>query len=337
MWTNLVELWTTVVYEPLFNLLSGLVAFLPGNNLGVALIILALLTRVVLHPVFKKQLFYTRLQRALQPQVNAIKKANKGNRQQIALETMMLYREHNFKPMAMLGYMLIQLPIVITFFYVIRGIIENSQTFFDRSYSFIQNSTYMQNFKAGDYTLDANFLGIDLSRAALSDNGFYVGSFILVVLFTASFYFVSKQMMMQTSQGVKKVTLREILRRQAAGEEVDQQEIIAAQGRLLTPLFTGILAYLSLTWAVAIPLYYGVLSGAQYLQQRFLIDRTASPVKVAVNGQATEATVQKPLNAKQKKEQRAKGTFRQAEVARKRVPAVVKTSKVKKQPKKGAK
>jgi membrane protein insertase Oxa1/YidC/SpoIIIJ len=49
-------MFTTLIVQPIFNLLVLVYALLPGHNFGLALIIFTVIIRILLWPVLKKQL-----------------------------------------------------------------------------------------------------------------------------------------------------------------------------------------------------------------------------------------------------------------------------------------
>ena len=73
-------MFTTLIVQPIFNLLVLVYALLPGHNFGVALIIFTIIIRLLLWPLVKKQLHQAKAMRELQPEIKRIKKATKGNR-----------------------------------------------------------------------------------------------------------------------------------------------------------------------------------------------------------------------------------------------------------------
>ena len=98
--------------------LAGFYALIPVY--GVAIILLTLAVRVLLLPLSIKQ---TRSQREMQrimPEIKAIQKKHKGDRQKINEATMALYKEHGVNPLGGCLPLLMQFPILIALYYVIR-------------------------------------------------------------------------------------------------------------------------------------------------------------------------------------------------------------------------
>ncbi|MCL4397932.1 YidC/Oxa1 family membrane protein insertase [Patescibacteria group bacterium] len=70
------------------------------HNLGVAIIEIAVLTRVIFYPFIKQQTHYSKKMAELQPHINALKEKHKGNQQAFAQAQMELFKQHGVNPAA---------------------------------------------------------------------------------------------------------------------------------------------------------------------------------------------------------------------------------------------
>src|SRR5690242_9406146 len=116
-------MFTTLIVQPLFNLLALIYALLPGHDFGMAIILFTILIRLLLWPLIKKQLHHTKKLRDLQPELKKIKAAAKGNKQKESAMTMELYKERKINPFATLGLTLLQFPILIGLYIGLRHVI----------------------------------------------------------------------------------------------------------------------------------------------------------------------------------------------------------------------
>ena len=91
------------------------------GNLGFAIIILTIVFRVVLLPLGIKQIKSMQAMQALQPKVKEIQKKYKGNKQKIQEQTMKLYQEYGVNPLGGCLPLLLQFPILIAMYSVIRA------------------------------------------------------------------------------------------------------------------------------------------------------------------------------------------------------------------------
>ena len=107
------------LFEPFATGLAAFYALVPIY--GIAIILLTLAVRIILLPLSIKQ---TRSQREMQrimPELKAIQKKHKGDRQKINEETMKLYKEHGVNPLGGCLPLLMQFPVLIALYYVISS------------------------------------------------------------------------------------------------------------------------------------------------------------------------------------------------------------------------
>jgi YidC/Oxa1 family membrane protein insertase len=103
------------LFTPIFQVLFiGLVLiYVPIQNIAIAIILLTILLRIVLIPVFRRQTVSTRRMQLLGPEVKEIQRRYKGDRVKINEATQSLYRERGVNPLS--GC----LPLLLTFFLLI--------------------------------------------------------------------------------------------------------------------------------------------------------------------------------------------------------------------------
>ena len=103
------------IFLPLFNALIGLYHLL-FSDLALALIALTILSRLLLSPLFARQVRSQKEMQRVQPLVREIQRKHKGNRTKITEETQALYREHGVNPLGGCLPLLIQFPILIALY-----------------------------------------------------------------------------------------------------------------------------------------------------------------------------------------------------------------------------
>src|ERR687898_941472 len=91
------------------------------GNLGLAIVILTIFFRLVLLPLGIKQIKAMQATQALQPKIKEIQKKYKGNRQKIQEQQMKLYQEYGVNPLGGCLPLLLQFPILIAMYSVIRA------------------------------------------------------------------------------------------------------------------------------------------------------------------------------------------------------------------------
>lgn len=68
------------------------------QNLGVAIIEIAVISRIIFYPLAKQQAHYSKKMGDLQPHLSALKEKHKGNQQAYAAAQMALFKEHGVNP-----------------------------------------------------------------------------------------------------------------------------------------------------------------------------------------------------------------------------------------------
>lgn len=108
----------TIFYQPILNLFVELYNFIP--DVGIVILVITVLIKIILFPLTNKSIRAQQSLTALQPKLDEIKKQYKDNQQQLAQATMKLYKEHKVNPFGSCLPLLIQLPIFLALFYVLR-------------------------------------------------------------------------------------------------------------------------------------------------------------------------------------------------------------------------
>ena len=110
-------------FQALLDAIGWLLASLYDltGNFGLAIIILTIVFRVVLLPLGIKQIKSMQAMQALQPKIKEIQKKYKGNKQKVQEQTMKLYQEYGVNPLGGCLPLLLQFPILIAMYSVIRA------------------------------------------------------------------------------------------------------------------------------------------------------------------------------------------------------------------------
>ncbi len=99
--------------------LAAFYALIPSY--GIAIILLTISVRLLLLPLSIKQTRSMKEMQRIQPEIKKIQQKYRGDRQKMNEEMMALYKEHGVNPFGGCGPMLLQLPVLIALFYVIRS------------------------------------------------------------------------------------------------------------------------------------------------------------------------------------------------------------------------
>ena len=94
------------------------------GNYGVAIIFLTILIRLLLWPLTAKAANSSKKMQKLQGPLQELRERYKDNKEKLQRETMKLWKEHGVNPLASCLPMLVQLPIFISLFYMLRSASE---------------------------------------------------------------------------------------------------------------------------------------------------------------------------------------------------------------------
>lgn len=149
-------LYTTILTQPLFNLLVGITDVLPTHSIAWATIIVTLLVRLLLLPSSLHQARAARSHqekmKGITGQLEEVKRKYAHDKAKQSQETMRLYKESGINPAAGCLPLLIQLPILIALYQVFfHGIGPHT---YNLLYSFVPAPT----------ALDLFFFGIALGK-----------------------------------------------------------------------------------------------------------------------------------------------------------------------------
>lgn len=138
----------TLIIAPLSNTLIALTSLFWGN-LGLAVIALTIIVKLILFPFSLSSIKHQAAIKKIQPLINDIN-AKYSDKNERALKTMELYREHKTNPFSGCLPLLVQIPIIIGLYQVfLKGAAFNPEIL----YSFVQAPEFISNV----------FLGIELT------------------------------------------------------------------------------------------------------------------------------------------------------------------------------
>ena len=158
---------------------SGLSLIMPstsGEAWFLTIVLLVVLMRLVLVPLFVKQMHAMRKMSALNPQLMELRKKYKNDKQTLNEETMRLYRENGVNPLGGCLPLLAQMPLFFALFNVLRGIADwkaGTPTPYGLSESVVKSA---QN---------ANILGAHISDKVLFTGTMYVPLHAKIVILCA--------------------------------------------------------------------------------------------------------------------------------------------------------
>jgi YidC/Oxa1 family membrane protein insertase len=225
-------LFSVLFFQPILNLVIFIYNHTPGNDLGVAIVLMTLVIKFLLYPLSKKAIAGQKALQDLQPKVEQIKKDCAGNQEEMGRKMMALYKDNKVNPFSSCLPLLVQLPFFFAVFQVFReGFTEKvlSQT-----YSFIYRPEVINSVSLGF---------VDLAKPNV----------YLAVLAGLAQFWQAKMMM----------TKRPLVKTPGSADE-DMMAIMNKQMLYIMPVMT---IFIGLTLPGGLSLYWLVTTLFQVVQQ----------------------------------------------------------------------
>ncbi len=147
------KLYGTFIIRPFLNFLVLVASILPGHNLGIAIILLTLAVKILLFIPTQSSLKGQRKMQLLQPQIEALRKKHADDAVVMNQEIMKLWKENKINPFQSCLPLLLQFPVLIGLFHVIRDTHDLALSH-HLLYGWFQGITW---------TFETGFLGLDLT------------------------------------------------------------------------------------------------------------------------------------------------------------------------------
>ncbi|MBE3127204.1 MAG: membrane protein insertase YidC [Candidatus Atribacteria bacterium] len=282
MWSSLIALATK-----LLTLLYGFT-----HNYGVAIILLTILIRLILYPLMQKQMVSMREMQKIQPLMKAVQEKYKNDKERLNKELMALYKEHKVNPMSGCLPLLIQMPILILLFQVLRVFDYKDKLSGDIAGGFLWIANQVPEIKAG--LLTGNIIGglaaperlIPLGRIS-SETGVPYGIFGTQYLGILPFLVAGSMYIQQKMTSPVSTT---------AGKDGGSSEQTQKMMTIMMPLLIGFMSFslpsgLSLYWFISTLLGIG---------QQYLINKK-TPAIVEMPKEVTPGKKEKPTDQKLEK------------------------------------
>jgi YidC/Oxa1 family membrane protein insertase len=246
------------ILNPLYTAVSwvmitfhDLLTFTNNEDLqwSVGIIALVIVIRIILIPLFVKQIKSQRALTALAPHMKEIQKKYKDDRQKQSEEMMKLYKEHKTNPLASCFPILAQAPIFFALFTVLNGISQNKP----------------HGLLKGEYLLsaqDASFFGAPLSGTFLgsSDATTKLITVSLILFMSATTFTTQRQLMVK---GMPKMD--------------SSNNMMLQQQKIMLYLFPVIFAVTGVNFPIGVLIYWSTTNLWTWGQQFYVIKRNPTP------------------------------------------------------------
>jgi len=235
----MISFFHTVLYTPIYNLLMFFTDILPGQDIGLAVIAATLVVKFLIMPLSFSALRTQRAVKAIEPEMKALREKYKDDKETQAKEMFALYKKYGVNPFASILTLLIQLPIVISLYWVF-----NSKTLLT------VDTSLLYPFIPAPEAIAPLFLGIFAVTGA---------SITLSVLAGLT----------QLAYGWYAIPVPERAKEPGKDMQADFARSLSLQMRFMLPVFIALAAYYT---SVAIALYF-ITSNLVGVVQEFIVRR----------------------------------------------------------------
>ncbi len=212
---SVIDVIGTPVAQVLKGIHNGLSTFLEpssGPAWALSIVLLTVFVRLLLFPLFVKQIKSQRRMQELAPRIKDLQKVHKGDRETLNVEMMKLYKDNNANPISGCLPLILQLPVFFALFSVIREFKPGSSARFGLTSEDLAEGGRAKVFGAplsSAFTSTADFvsgLGGNLTTVK-------VVAVIMLVTMGATTFWTQRQMMARatvtdpTQQQVQKIML----------------------------------------------------------------------------------------------------------------------------------
>ena len=247
--------WINGIYRPIQNGLVWLIKTVPGNSLGIAIILLTLIIRTALLIPSQKALRSQRKMQEVQQEIDAVKKKYKDNQEKIALETMALWKKHKVNPFGSCLMMFIQFPILIALYYVIWEGLHIDK----------MDLLYTQVAQGFNFAhMNTQFLGLDLLEI----------NFIVLPLIVGGLQFIQMQIMLAKKKKKAPEPTKKI-KKKDTNAAPDMQDQMKMANNMMKYFMPAMIAFFTASLPSGVGIYWGT-STIYGIMQQLVINRTRS-------------------------------------------------------------
>jgi YidC/Oxa1 family membrane protein insertase len=246
------------ILDPIYGVMGRVLAFFYSvvASYGLAIALLTIAVRILLVPLTTKQVKSQQAMQRIQPEIKRLQAKYKNDRQKLNEEMMKFYKENKVNPLAGCLPIVLQAPLFIVLYRVIRGLSLQPRPKHLPTDSKLYESLVASGGKMVSW-------GIDLGKSASS-----VGSFgkawpyyILVALTVATGYFQQRQMTARLPK-----------------------DSVNPQMQMITKIFPGMIGFISLSVPAGVVVYFIVSNLWQIGQQAVTFRAFPPPIVAAGSG-----------------------------------------------------
>jgi YidC/Oxa1 family membrane protein insertase len=179
--------WIMLTWHKLWDTLGFAGAWLGTNwDWILSIVFLVITVRIIIFPLFVKQIRSQRAMQALQPQLKALQEKHKGDRETLQREMMELYRREKANPLMGCLPLLLQMPVFLGVFHIIRRLKSGNDPLYGWSAEQFQSA------------INAKLFGVSISATFKQGGTAMILCGVLGLVMIATTYMTSRQMILKT-------------------------------------------------------------------------------------------------------------------------------------------
>lgn len=231
-----------LIYQPLYNILILLYNLVPGGDFGIAIILITVILRIILVPVYKKQIESQQKLQILQPKIKELQQKYKNDKEKQTKALMELYKEHKTNPFSGCLPLIIQLVFLIAIYRILLSISSNG---------LIASPEELYSFVSNPGNINQLFISlVDLTKPSI----------VIAALAAVAQYFQTKMLMQNQPQKEKD------------SDEPDFAQIMSKQMLYLGPILT---LFIGIKFPAGLSLYW-LTSTMFMLSQQIMLKKKQS-------------------------------------------------------------
>jgi len=241
----IIYLFKIIFYQPMLNVLVLFYLYVPGYDFGIAIILLTILIRIILHPLLSESIRVQKITNDLQPKIKEIQEKHKHDKEKQAILQMELFKENNVNIFSGFFIALLQLPILTAIYQVFLHGLESGTLH------------YLYPFVRHPETINPLFLNwINLSKPSP-----------IMVIAAGILQFFQSKMLYPSSSKISNKTTKD--NKQTAAFAAAQQQML-----YIMPIFTIIIFW---NFPAAMSLYWIMNSICAIIQQKMILRKLNIP------------------------------------------------------------
>lgn len=254
------DIFTVIFYQPIFNLLIVLYRLF-SENLGIAIILVALLSKLITYPITVRQIKMASSSKEMQDKIKEVKQRYKNDKEKQNQELMKI--QSQYLPTQLAGCLpaILQLILFINIYNVINNIISKGiESFNTVAYPFVEK------FVEGA-VMNTSFFGIVDLKTAASSIGFEnlgILPYIVIILLVAVTQYYSMKLMTPKSKKEENIIEGELVnegkKKKDKNEKLkggeDFSEVLAQSTQQTMLLFPFMIAILSYSLPIGLGIYW---------------------------------------------------------------------------------